>query len=339
MWNPPLIDEAAGDPALGALARRPSCSPTWSRTACGRSASCAAAAGIELIQRFARERLERARQAASWPSGSRPTAPATRRSSGARSRPRSPPASCSPSSPPMRSSSGSTSASSTPRSASPSRAPSRACARCGAGPGAGAAASRSTSPARTRSTSSSAATPRSSSSARSRPRSSTTPPSRSGPAPGRRRLRAAAHGARTPRCSARAGASGPSAWSPSGELRRAGGGCYPAEPGFAAGADLTALGLGGLGRGRSTRESGEMLGLVEAERAFTTDPPRRRLPAPRPLLRGRASSTSTPAARSSAPSTATGTHGRRRRPRSSSSELEETREVAGRRAALRRASR
>ncbi len=39
MWNPPLIDEATGTPALGALARPPSCSPSWSPRGCGRSAS------------------------------------------------------------------------------------------------------------------------------------------------------------------------------------------------------------------------------------------------------------------------------------------------------------
>ena len=45
MWNPPLIDEATGDAALGALARRPTCSPSWSPRACGRSASSKAGAG------------------------------------------------------------------------------------------------------------------------------------------------------------------------------------------------------------------------------------------------------------------------------------------------------
>ena len=88
-------------------------------------------------------------------------------------------ATCWPSRRPTRWSSASTSASSTRRSASTSPAPSRACARCGGAPGAGGAGSPSTSPARTRSTSSSAATPTSSWSARSRRRSSTTATSRS----------------------------------------------------------------------------------------------------------------------------------------------------------------
>ena len=59
----------------------------------------------------------RTRAAATSPSGSRPTARATRRRSGARSSGGSPRATCSPSSPPTRSSSGSTSATSTPPSA------------------------------------------------------------------------------------------------------------------------------------------------------------------------------------------------------------------------------
>ncbi len=83
----------------------------------------------------------------SWRRGSPPTAAATRRSSGARSRRGWRRASCSPSSRPTRSSWGSTSASSTRRSASPSPAPWRACARCGAGRGGGGAGSPSTSPA------------------------------------------------------------------------------------------------------------------------------------------------------------------------------------------------
>ena len=45
MWNPPLIDEASGAAALGPLARRPTCSPSWSPTTCGRSASSKAGAG------------------------------------------------------------------------------------------------------------------------------------------------------------------------------------------------------------------------------------------------------------------------------------------------------
>ena len=69
----------------------------------------------------------------------------------------------------------------------------------------------------------------------------------------------------------------------------------------------------------STPSSGEMLGTVEAARAFTTVARRRHLPAHGPLLRGRASSTSTRAARWCSRSTATGTRSprRRRRPRSS----------------------
>ncbi len=137
MWNPPLIDEATERGARRSP-RPPTCSPSWSPTACGRSASCDRArdrADPEASPGCASKQL---RRAGAWRRGSRPTAPATRRSSGARSRPTSPAASCSPSSPPTRSSSASTSASSTRRSASPSRAPSPACARCGGGPGGGA---------------------------------------------------------------------------------------------------------------------------------------------------------------------------------------------------------
>ena len=69
------------------------------------------------------------------PAASLPTAPDTRRSSGARSSGTWPAATCSAWSRPTRSSWGSTSATSTRRSPSPSPAPSRACASSGAAPG------------------------------------------------------------------------------------------------------------------------------------------------------------------------------------------------------------
>ena len=155
--NPPLIDERT-------MRRRSVLSEaaelladlvvTGSRTIC-------------FLQQPARDRADLALRAdaprgagrAAAGGGSPPTAPATRRSSGARSRPRSRAASCSGWSPPTRSSSGSTSASSTRRSASPSRARSPACARCGGGRGGAARGFAVTSPATTRSTSSSAAIP------------------------------------------------------------------------------------------------------------------------------------------------------------------------------------
>ena len=165
----------------------------------------------------------------------------------------------------------------------------------GAGRAAPRRASPSTSPARTRSTSSSAATPTSSSSARSRRRSSTTATSRSSS----QHLLAAAYeaplgAATTTRSSARAGASAPSALVALGELRRGRGGRYlPARPRLP-GRRRSRCARPRPTRSRwSTRGSGEMLGSVEAERAFSTVHPGADLPAPRPLLRGRASSTST----------------------------------------------
>ena len=178
MWNPPLIDEAIG-------ARRSALSE-----AADLLAELVTPGGADdlLPQKPARDRADPALRAR------KPRARAASRSWRQRIAPyrggytpqqrreieeRLSGASCWRSSRPMPWSWGSTSASSTPRSASPSPAPSPACARCGDGPGGASAGWRSTSPARTRSTSSSAAIRRSSSSARSRRRSSTTATSRS----------------------------------------------------------------------------------------------------------------------------------------------------------------
>ena len=90
MWNPPRDRRGDRDPALAALARRPTCSPSWSRTGVRTICFLKSRRGIELIKRFACEKLSERRQGPSWPSGSPPTAPATRRSSGARSRRGSP---------------------------------------------------------------------------------------------------------------------------------------------------------------------------------------------------------------------------------------------------------
>ena len=224
-----------------------------------------------------------ARRARSSRRGSLPTARATRRSSGARSRRGWPAASCSPWSPPTRSSSGSTSASSTPRSASPSRARSPACARCGGAPVGAATGSRSTSPGRTRSTSSSAAIRTSSSPARSRRRSSTRPTSGSrprtcSPRPTRRRSAAGRRGREptTTSSSASAGAIAPRRWSATGELRRGRDGRYlPRGPGFPAG-ELSLRSASADTVAVVERASGEMLGQVEAERALLDRPPGRR---------------------------------------------------------------
>ena len=158
MCNPPLLDERTGRRASSLseaadAVRRPGREPSV-RTICFARSRRAA----ELIYQFARARLE---QVPTTPGRDRPpTGPATRHSSDATSSAASPRASCSASSRPTRSSSGSTSATSTRRCRSRSPAPSRACASSGAARGAAsAAASRCTSRATTRSTSSSAAIP------------------------------------------------------------------------------------------------------------------------------------------------------------------------------------
>ena len=115
MWNPPLVDERLGKRAsalseaaqlLAELVEREV------RTICFLKSR----RGVELIQRFARLRLEDAGRPTS-PSASPPTGPATRPRSGARSSVAWRRASCWPWWPPTRSSSGSTWASSTRRSA------------------------------------------------------------------------------------------------------------------------------------------------------------------------------------------------------------------------------
>ena len=134
IWNPPVIDEKT-------MRRRSVLSEAaelladlvinGSRTIC----FLRSRRGIELIQRFTRMRLEElgepglAARIAPYRAG---YTPQQRREIEARPRRA---ASCSRSSPPTRSSSASTSASSTRRSASPSPARSPACGRCGAAPG------------------------------------------------------------------------------------------------------------------------------------------------------------------------------------------------------------
>ena len=157
IWNPPLLDEALGTRA-SALAEAAELLAelisAGARTICFMKSR----KGVELILRMTSDRLPPELAERIAPYRGRLHA----RSSATRSRRAWSAASCSASSRPTRWSSGSTSASSTRRSASPSPARSRACARCGAAPAAAAAAWRSTSPARTRSTSSSPAIPRSS---------------------------------------------------------------------------------------------------------------------------------------------------------------------------------
>ena len=105
MWNPPLVDEQLGRRAsslseaanlLAELVEREV------RTIC----FLRSRRGVELIQRFARAAARERRPRATWPSGSLPTEPATRRCSGARSSGASPRESCWPWWPPTPSSSG-----------------------------------------------------------------------------------------------------------------------------------------------------------------------------------------------------------------------------------------
>ena len=186
--------------------------------------------------------------------------------------------------------------------------------------------SRSTSPARTRSTSSSAATPRSSSARRSRRRSSTTRTSGSrprtcSPPPTRRRSAAPASspaarddeilGARwRERADALVGRRASCAAAATAATCRAGPAFRPGEISLRS-ASLDSVAV-------VDARSGELIGQVEAERAFTTVHPGaiylhlgRSYEVARARRRRRGG-------RSSTPSTATGTRSRRRRPRSSS---------------------
>ena len=182
------------------------------------------------------------------------------------------------------------------------------------------AGSPSTSPARTRSTSSSAATPTSSSSARSRRRSSTTSNEQiHARAPARRRLRGAARAPTTTRSSAPGWRERAERLVAAGELRAARRALPAARRGdFPAGRDLAALGLAPTASRSSTRDSGELLGSVEAERAFSTvHPGAVYLHLGRSYEVARARPRRAPRDRRSR-STATGTRSRRRRPRSTS---------------------
>ena len=85
--------EPAGDrasrrrPGARRSPRRPTCSASWSQRGVRTICFMKSRRGIELINRFASMKLDRGRARATWPTGSPPTAPATRPSSGARSRP------------------------------------------------------------------------------------------------------------------------------------------------------------------------------------------------------------------------------------------------------------
>ena len=212
MWNPPVIEQRTmtrRSPVSEAADLLVELVSRGVRTICFMRSR----RGIELINRFASTKLARRRARAAWPSASPPTAPATRRSSAARSSRSSPPGDL-------------LAVAATDALELGIDVGELDAAICVNFPGTvaslrqmwgragrrSAAGSPSTSRARTRSTSSSAATPTSSSSGRSRRRSSTTAPSRSrcstcSRPPTRRRS-----GPTTTRSSARAGGSGPSGW-------------------------------------------------------------------------------------------------------------------------------
>ena len=116
MWNPPITDEKLAtrrSPLAEAADLLAELVAQGARTIVFMKSRKA----VELMAKFATLALEDMGQRRARGRGSRPTAPATRPSSGARSSTGSSRASCSASSPPTRSSSASTSARSTPRSA------------------------------------------------------------------------------------------------------------------------------------------------------------------------------------------------------------------------------
>ena len=155
------------------------------------------------------------------------------------------------------------------------------------------------------------------------------------PPPGRRRLRAAARPTRTTRSSAPGWRERAERLVGAGELRRRRRPAAAAAQRVRRRADPAALGLGRLGRGDRARV-GRDARPGRGRARLHDDPPRRRLPAPRPLLRGRAARRRRPPGGRLRASTATGTRGRRRRPRSTSSGSASSATTLGGRAALRR---
>ena len=95
IWNPPLTDEAAGVRRSAADRGSRDARRAGDHAACGRSAFCDSRKGIELIQKLHRRCASPSAGTRISPSGSPPTAPATRPSSGARSRRASPLVTCS----------------------------------------------------------------------------------------------------------------------------------------------------------------------------------------------------------------------------------------------------
>ena len=85
MWNPPLDRRGAADAAQRRSARRPSCSRELVREGARTICFMKSRKGVELVAKLVATSSPTRRPRAA-PSGSRPTAPATRRSSGASSR-------------------------------------------------------------------------------------------------------------------------------------------------------------------------------------------------------------------------------------------------------------
>ena len=269
-----LLEPAARGPRRAASAAAPSPRPATSTAECVLAGARVIAfaptrKAAELVYGHVRRRLEDRDAAAARPSACSPTAPATRRSSGATSSGACSPTSSTPSSPRRRSSWASTSAASTSRSspASPARSP--ACASAGDGPAGPGTAAPCWWPARTPSTSTSCASPSASWAAASRRRSSTCT-TRTSAAP---HLEAAAYERPlTPHDEALLRRAGPAAGRAAGAGRPAAAARATAWSGPGRTPPPPSVGLRTAEqravRHRRGARSGEVIGTVERERVF-----------------------------------------------------------------------
>ena len=299
LWNPPLLDAATG---ARASSRRDH-GPHGRRRSSARDhraiAFCRSRRGTELVAADARRLPPRRPRAAR----SGPTGAATSPPSGARSRPSCSPAGCGAWSPPPPSSSASTSAASTPACSTASPAPSPRCGSRPAGPGASSSGrSPCSSPATTSSTSGSWPPRRAVHPAARAGGGQPVQPLRARRPPRLRRLRAAAHprrravvGPRRPR--RRRAPPRPRDRLEVRRVRRGQRRPQPRRCGRTAGSRPTASGCAAA----SSRELRIALADGTPGRHRRRAPgargraPRRGLPAPGPVLPGRARSTSTTA--------------------------------------------